>query len=532
MASVLDTNRAVNRAFQLLLNEYGVDPGVAGGYQLTEAIAEALPTQTGHSGEFLTTDGSTASWVANATGFTIGNFSGTSTAKGLDVTADVLTLHAADGTNPGAVSTSAQTFAGAKTFSNGVLTNSVGASSASVVAVNGAPTDASNAVGVQLGSSTTLAVAGAKLAQFKNNTTEKAFVALNGDFSGNGAALGNNSATGGQFGLWLGATNAGTPSVSNYSISYFAGALSINADSGSSVFLRVANGTAGLEISGTTATLTVPVTTASTSLDLSGNMADGASAIGVKLRSNVAYANATSKLVSIQNDTTEKAYFNKDGNLYANTALVLLGTGNTYPGLWLDATAVATPTTNNFTVIKAAGDTYVGADTGKLIIFQANGTNTAKITPSGGSGIFSADIIKTLNSSEELDIAGLRADGAAAIAVKIRSNATYANATAKIFSIQNNTTEKLAVDLNGKFIVNASGGAAVAGTATLVNGTVTVSTTSVTATSKIFALHNTVIGTPGILSAPDASIVAGTSFVIDSSTGALDDSTVNWWIIN
>lgn len=47
----------------------------------------------------------------------IGAFNNTSTANGLDITSQVLTLHAADGTNPGAVSTTTQTFAGDKTFS-------------------------------------------------------------------------------------------------------------------------------------------------------------------------------------------------------------------------------------------------------------------------------------------------------------------------------------------------------------------------------------------------------------------------------
>jgi hypothetical protein len=50
-------------------------------------------------------------------------------------------------------------------------------------------------------------------------------------------------------------------------------------------------------------------------LDFIGNPTDGSSAIGVKLRSNTSLANATAKLISIQNNTTEKAYFDKDGGL-------------------------------------------------------------------------------------------------------------------------------------------------------------------------------------------------------------------------
>lgn len=74
---------------------------------------------------------------------------------------------------------------------------------------------------------------------------------------------------------------------------------------------------------------------------------------------------------------------------------------------------------------------------------------------------------------------------------------------------------------------NASIGTSAAMTA----GTITISTTAVTANSKIFLTVNTVGGTQGTLSAPTGSIVAGTSFVINSSSNT-DTSTVNWWIIN
>lgn len=56
---------------------------------------------------------------------TLGTFDNTSTAKGLSFTIqDALTLHAADATNPGAVSTISQTFAGDKTFNDAVVVSS------------------------------------------------------------------------------------------------------------------------------------------------------------------------------------------------------------------------------------------------------------------------------------------------------------------------------------------------------------------------------------------------------------------------
>lgn len=68
-----------------------------------------------------------------------------------------------------------------------------------------------------------------------------------------------------------------------------------------------------------------------------------------------------------------------------------------------------------------------------------------------------------------------------------------------------------------------------AGQATLVGGTVTVSTTAVTASSLIFLTNGGVSGTQGFLSV--GTITAGTSFVINSSSGT-DTSTINWIIIN
>ncbi len=83
--------------------------------------------------------------------------------------------------------------------------------------------------------------------------------------------------------------------------------------------------------------------------------------------------------------------------------------------------------------------------------------------------------------------------------------------------------------LGGGLKVPTTGPAALAGTATLVAGTVTVSTTAVAAGSLILVSYNTTAGTTGAVRAPQASIVAGTSFVISSTSGT-DTSTVNWFI--
>jgi len=74
----------------------------------------------------------------------------------------------------------------------------------------------------------------------------------------------------------------------------------------------------------------------------------------------------------------------------------------------------------------------------------------------------------------------------------------------------------------------ATGTNAIIGQVTLVAGTVTVSTTSVTASSLIFLTISTIGGTPGFHS---STIVAGTSFTINS-TSSTDTSIINWWIVN
>lgn len=87
------------------------------------------------------------------------------------------------------------------------------------------------------------------------------------------------------------------------------------------------------------------------------------------------------------------------------------------------------------------------------------------------------------------------------------------------------------IDSLGGKIKIATGSNSSIGTVTLVAGTVTVNTTTVTSSSKIFVVVNTPSGTQGFLSVPSASIVNSTSFVINSTSNT-ETSTVNYWIIN
>lgn len=101
---------------------------------------------------------------------------------------------------------------------------------------------------------------------------------------------------------------------------------------------------------------------------------------------------------------------------------------------------------------------------------------------------------------------------------------------------------------NGNLVIGATGNtvtmttstaaSALAGTATLVAGTVTISTTAILATDIIMLSVNTPGGTSGLhYAAPSASIIAGTSFIINSVSAAgavvvTDTSTINWWVMH
>lgn len=93
------------------------------------------------------------------------------------------------------------------------------------------------------------------------------------------------------------------------------------------------------------------------------------------------------------------------------------------------------------------------------------------------------------------------------------------------------TNGNLVLGTAGNKLSIATGANASVGTAELVAGTVTVSTTAVTTNSKIFVT----VGTLGTVVAPQAmyvdAIVNGTSFDITSADGT-DTSFVNWLIIN
>jgi hypothetical protein len=157
-----------------------------------------------------------------------------------------------------------------------------------------------------------------------------------------------------------------------------------------------------------------------------------------------------------------------------------------------------------------------------------NGGNISLIASIGGTGT-------TANGTGGV-IALKGASLAASTSFDVTSNTTATRTAGGIHDFQNNGTTKFQIDFNGKVVVPTGGGADTAGRSVLVLGTVTVSTTAVTANSVI-SLTNCVPGGTALGLPTVGTVSAGTSFVINSETTALavqtlDTSTICWRILN
>lgn len=104
--------------------------------------------------------------------------------------------------------------------------------------------------------------------------------------------------------------------------------------------LNLANGTAIL----TTTDLTF---SAATTAVITGSEADGGTAIGVKLNTSATYSTAGAKLLSVQNNGTEKGYLDKDGLLRVASSIRVAG----------DIGSGEAGTVTFTDVVDAAGDT-------------------------------------------------------------------------------------------------------------------------------------------------------------------------------
>lgn len=98
-------------------NPVGVTHGGTGTTTQAGALANVLPNQSGHTGESLTTDGTTASWAGRLIGVSTID-SGTPSLNGAADTSNLLILQSASSTFPGLVNNTTQTLSGAKTLTD------------------------------------------------------------------------------------------------------------------------------------------------------------------------------------------------------------------------------------------------------------------------------------------------------------------------------------------------------------------------------------------------------------------------------
>lgn len=228
-------------------------------------------------------------------------------------------------------------------------------------------------------------------------------------------------------------------------------------------------------------------------------------------------APATSAILTILNGKT----------LTANNTLTLAGT---------DSTVMTFPSTSATIARTDAAQTFVGTNIfpGLTLSGSVNiSVDNSYTLGASGTRLASLFVARAKPSIIQVNTTDIQFQNTSGVVI-----ASFLDSDGS-FHIGSTTTngEKLQVDGNlslttaGNKIKIATGTNASVGTATLVGGTVTVSTTAVTASSKIFLTDATTgaltnIGTPTV-----GTIVAGTSFVINSSN-VLDTSAVNWFIIN
>ena len=169
------------------------------------------------------------------------------------------------------------------------------------------------------------------------------------------------------------------------------------------------------------------------SLDLASSNPDGASAIGVKIRS-AAFTTSGAKIASFQNSTTEKAYIDKDGAL-------------TISGVAADANA-----------INLTNDNFIAW----------NSTNTLKYRPAASRFEFSGNIkagdvgsgTNTFTGTSALSntYSTPIADSAGSVAHILNTTVQQTNAGAKLLSVRNLGSEKLYVDYLGAVVTSSNNG--------------------------------------------------------------------------
>lgn len=229
------------------------------------------------------------------------------------------------------------------------------------------------------------------------------------------------------------------------------------------------------------------------------------------------------------------------GGVYMLT-LVLAGAA-TWTGLGGGSSDVNTinslsPTAGNINIVGTAGQVAV-ANLGSTITLSLPASLSGLTSVSSGTFVTSSATLGVTYTANSITATGSDADislnlipkGAGVVNVTgpLVASTTLTATLGPITATDGN----LVLGTPGNKLQIATGADASIGVSAALSGTpgsVTVATTAVTASSIILISRNTPGGTLGNLSVPSASIVAGTSFVINSD--ANETSTINWMIIN
>jgi hypothetical protein len=258
--------------------------------------------------------------------------------------------------------------------------------------------------------------------------------------------------------------------------------------------------------------------------------------------------------------TTDKAYVK--GTLWLNTASPASYMYSGASGVWI---ALGTSSSGDITsltgssggaITPVAGNITLAAGTGMLSIVGTAGTLTFNVNfaapPALGSGTPAAVTGTTVGSTGAMTAGtGLTATtgnisasaGSVSAATTVTAGTSITATLGNITATNGNFVKGSAAnkDVYTSLATTTTAGANAAGTVTLVGGTATISTTAITAASKIRHYRQS-IGATGAAATGNISIgtiSAGVSFVINSvsaadatALAATDVSVVFWEIVN